>query len=72
MNHNNFTFTHQLQFDNDKYEITKELFNILYSGTNEIKDYKECRRFVRLEMNKNIREVKQVREFKNKKIDIHL
>jgi len=69
---NNIVFTHQLQFDCDKFEITKRLYHELMAKTNEIGDYSKCRNYVRLTMSNCMKEVKQVSTFVAKKIDITL
>ena len=57
---------YQLQFDNDKYTISKQLYNLIITQTNYISDYGQCRRFVRESLSKYANEVKQVRDFAKK------
>ena len=61
---------HQLQFDNDKFMITKRLYLELLAETNYIIDYEQCRKHVRSVMSKSGKEIKQVRQFETKKIHI--
>ncbi len=65
-------FTNTLQIDNDKYEITKRLYQELFSQMNLISDYGKCRQYVRTAMSSCLREIKEVNEFEVKKIDIIL
>lgn len=64
--------SHQLQIDNDKYLITKRLFQEMYSQINYLVDYAKCRSYVRATMFCCIGEIKEVKEFEVKKVDIHL
>lgn len=61
---------YQLQFDNDKFMISKSLYLLLFRDTNFITDYEQCRKYVRTAMSKYTKEVKQVKEFTKRKIDI--
>lgn len=66
----NINYTHQLQFDADKYLITKQLYNLIVSETNLISDYGKCRRFVRQTLFKYGNEVKEVKVFDKRRRDI--
>ena len=57
---------YQLQFDADKFLISKELYTLLITKTNNISDYGQCRVFVRNAMSKYTKEVKQVKDFVKK------
>ena len=64
--------SHQLQIDNDKYLITKRLFHEMYAEMNYLIDYAKCRSYVRATMFSCTSEIKEVKEFLVKKIDIVL
>ena len=64
------TFEYQLQFDSDKYLITKQLFTLIITETNYISDYAQCRKFVRNTLFKYGKDVKQVKDFGKKRRDI--
>lgn len=61
---------YQLQFDSDKYLISKELYTLLITKTNHIGDYAKCRSYVRKALENYKREVKQVTSFIKKRSDI--
>ena len=65
-------FTYSLQFDNEKFMITKRLYNEIISETNLIGDYGMCRVYVKEVLNKCQRETKKVLNFEKKKIDIEI
>ena len=68
----NLLYTNTLQIDSDKFLITKRLYQEMFSQMNYLSDYGKCRVYVRKAMSKCLREVKEVREFEVKKIDIEL
>jgi hypothetical protein len=61
---------YQLQFDADKYLISKQLFTLIITETNYISDYAQCRKFVRNTLFKYAKEVKEVKDFGKKRRDI--
>lgn len=64
------TLDYQLEIDNDKYNITKQLFTLIISQTNYISDYAQCRKFVRETLFKYQKEVKEVTMFIKRRRDI--
>lgn len=68
----NQIFTHQLQFNSEKYLITKRLYNELLSETNYIGDYTQCKAYVMRALSNCFREIQQVTEFPKKKIDFEI
>jgi len=65
-------FTNTLQIDNDKFLITKRLYQEMFAEMNLIKDYGRCRKYVREAMDNCLKEISSVTSFKVKKIDIVL
>lgn len=65
-------FTNTLQIDNDKFLITKRLYQEMFAEMNLIKDYGRCRKYVRQAMDSCLKEINSVTSFKVKKIDIVL
>jgi hypothetical protein len=63
-------FEYQLQYDSEKYLITKSLYTLLITETNYISDYGQCRRFVRTALSKYAKEVQTVKDFGKKRRDI--
>ena len=57
---------YQLQFDDDKYTISKQLYNLIISQTNYINDYAQCRKFVRETMSQYGNEITKVQDFTKK------
>ena len=63
-------FEYQLEIDNDKYNITKQLFMLIVSQTNYISDYAQCRKFVRETLFNYKNDVKEVTMFVKRRRDI--
>ncbi len=57
---------YQLQFDDDKYTISKQLYNLIITQTNYISDYAQCRKFVRETMSQYSKEITKVKDFVKK------
>ena len=66
------TLDYQLKFDADMFMITKRLYLEILAQTNYLGDYGKCRKYVREVMFKCMKEVKEVKAFKTKKIHIEL
>jgi hypothetical protein len=64
--------SYQLQIDNDKFLITKRLFQEMFAEINYLVDYTKCRSYVRATMSLCTKEITEVNTFKVKKIDIQL
>ena len=63
----------QLIIGIDKYLISSSFYRFLITKTNEIKDYRECKAFVRNAIAKALKgEVEAVKSFPINKIDIEL
>lgn len=65
-------FIYNLKISNEKFVITRRLYNELIAQTNLIGDYNKCRVYVRKSLDSCKREVKKVYEFENKKIDFEI
>lgn len=63
-------FEYQLQFDADKFLISKQLFTLLITKTNELSDYGKCRLYVRQALANYSKEVQEVKNFVKKRRDI--
>jgi len=66
------TLDYQLKFDSDMFMITKRLYLEILAQTNYLGEYGACRKYVREVMSKCIGEVKEVKEFKTRKVHIEI
>lgn len=64
--------TYQLQFDDDKFMITKRLYLEMFAQMNYLVDYVACRKYARNIMSKSGNEIEEVKAFKTRKIDLEL
>lgn len=63
----------QLLIGKEKYLISNSFYSFLIAETNKICEYKTAKIFVRIQLNKALKnEVEEVKEFKRNKIDFEI